>query len=232
MDNSRNKINKIIEELKKNKKIAGITLGVTIALIIGIIVAIIVKKDNNRIDDSLKGVFPESKEFVEISMGTYYEEKQKDYCKIKLPGNYYGWSMYLDKENVNKNFEMANSHELSYSVENGLLDKEEAIQQFHYSNFQLVEKETTDIYANIYTKEQITYDGMKSQMSGAVEIKEIGKNAFYSKGDKKYTDIDVTMYYKLTNDITLEVSYKGPMAEKLGVDKIAHRIYESIEVIK
>lgn len=223
---------KIIDYIKNNKKKAGIILGVTIVILMAIIIMSLVKNKGDKLDDSLKGVYPESKEFVEISMGTYYDEKQKDYCKIKLPGNYYGWAMYLNSENVNQNFDMANSHELAYSVENGLLDKEEAVQQFHYSNFQLVETNTTDVYANIYTKEQITYDGMKSQMSGAIEIKEIGDNAFYSKGDKKYTDIDVTMYYKLTDDITLEISYKGPMAEKLGVDKIAHRIYESIEVIK
>lgn len=222
-------------EKVKNKKVLGIILGITIVLLLALIIMLIKGKDNenNKKDyNALYEIFPEGNELVEIPLGTYYNEKQTDYCTIKLPKNYYGWSMYLSSENANENFEMATSHYLSDSIANGILEAEESIQQIHYSDSQLVEDDTTDIYANILTSEQITYEGMKTQMSGAVDIKEIEGKAFYCKGDKNYTDIDVTMYYKLTDDITLEVSYKGPLAEEVGIDKIARNLFKLIEVSK
>ena len=220
---------KLIEKIKNNK-ILGVIIGISIVLIIGLVIILTRGKNNKPVE--ITSIFPEGNEYVELELGTYFNEKQTDYCKIKLPGNYFGWAMYLDNDNSNKNFEMANSRFISDAVNNGLLEAEQAIQQFHYSNSQLVEENTTNIYANIFNSSQITYDGMKAQMSGAVDIKEIEGVAFYSKGDKKYTDIDVTMYYKLSDEITLEVSYKGPLAEEIGVDKIAHKLFELIEVIK
>lgn len=226
----------MIEKLK-DKKVLGIILGIVIVLLIALIIMLVRGKTNGEDEneiDALAGIFPNGSELVELNLGTYYNEKQADYCKIKLPENYYGWAIYLAADNSNQNFEMATSHFLSDSISNGILEQEEAIQQFHYSNSQLIDENTTttDIYATIFNPEQITYEGMKSQMSGAIDIKEIGDVAFYSKGDKKYTDIDVTMYYKLTEDLTLEISYKGPLADEIGVDKIANKLYDLIEVIK
>ena len=226
----------MIEKLK-NKKYLGILVGVVAVLFIAIIIGVINgvnKNGGGNGEKHLEGIFPNGEELAEFSMGTYYKDKQTKYCNIKLPGNYYGWAMYLTKDGANENFEMATSNFLSESINSGISKQEEAIQQFYYSNSQLVEEgqEKTEIYATIFKAEQITYEGMKSQISGATDIKEIGKLAFYNKGDKKYTDIDVTMYYKLDDEITLEISYKGPLAEEIGVDKIAKKLYDLIEVIK
>ena len=139
-----------------------------IILIIVIGGFLFLKSKNKPVDDIsefvLDDIYPESSNLTEITMGTYYDGIQTDYCKIKLPENYTGWAMYLSKENENINFEMANSHELSYSIANGLLDKEEAIQQLHYSNNHLVTDEATEIYANMFTSDQIIYEDMKLKM--------------------------------------------------------------------
>ncbi len=233
MDRARGlNMEKIKDFFKRRKKIVGITIGIVLIILI---IAIIFGEKNkvaltNR--DSLEMTFPGGSDLVEITMGTYYKDSQKDYCKIKLPGNYSGWAMYLTAENENINFEMATSQQLNEAIGNGLLEKEEAIQQFNYNNSGLVEGEQTDLFATIYTADQITYDGMKTQLSGATKVKEIGENAFYSKGDEKYTDIDFTMYYKLSDDVTLQLSYKGPSADEFGIEKIANYLYEQIEVIK
>lgn len=226
----------MIEKLKNNKYFA-IIVGVIIVLLVALIIGVIRGGNKNNIennDDNLAGIFPNGAELTEFSMGTYYNEKQTKYCNLKLPGNYYGWAMYLTSENTNVNFEMATSHFLSESINNGMLEQNEAVQQFHYSNSQTIKEgeATTDIYATIFKAEQITYEGMKAQISGATDIKEIDGVAFYNKGDKKYTDIDVTMYYKLDDEITLEISYKGPLAEEIGIDKIANKLFDLIEVIK
>ena len=216
--------------LKKiNYKYFGIGV-VVILLMCGVCLYIKNNSKNGGFGDNvLYNIYPDGSEVVELEMGTYFNEKQTDFCKIKLPGNYFGWAMYLSDNGENLNFEMANSHELGYSIENGLLKQEEAVQQFHYSNSHLGKEEVTDIYANIFTNDQITYDGMKKQTANAVEISDI---AFYSKGDKKYTDIDVTLYYRVNDDITLQISYKGPLAEQISVKTVANQLYELVEVIK
>ena len=136
--------------------------------------------------------------------------------------------MYLNNLNEQETFMVANSHKLSYSLEHGLLEQEEVIQQFYYSNEKLTKSDSTNIYATILTSEQINYEDMKKQTLNAKEISNI---SFYSVGDKKYTDLDITLYYKINDNIMLQISYKGPQTQKIGIEKIAYELYKSITKI-
>lgn len=202
---------------------------VVLLLIVGVCLVFVNKGKFNVIGkDVLYNVYPNGNKIVELEVGTYYKEKQSNYCKIKLPGNYSGWSMFLNSDDKNITFEMANSSELFYSIENGLLEQEEVVQQFYYSDKHLGKEKITEVFGNVFTDDQIKYENMKEQTVNAVEIKD---NAFYSEGDKKYTDIDITLYYRVNDNITLQLSYKGPLVEDIGVDAVAKQLYKCIEVI-
>lgn len=182
-------------------------------------------------DENLLGVYTGTGDICEIPMGTYFENAQKNYCKIKVPADYWSGSIYKDADMGQNIFEMSSGTELlSDALDNGLLEQGNSVQSLLINNPEL-DSECTTVTFTVYTPQECNFEELKTVFENVVEMKNTENQAFYYVDKSDYSMTDLILYYAVNENITLEVQYEGPLADELGLDQIAQNLYDIIEVI-
>ena len=182
-------------------------------------------------DKNLLGVYTGEGDICEVPLGTYFKNTQKDFCKVKVPSNYWSGAIYKDENMGQNTFEMSSGADLvSDALDDGLLEQGNSVQYLLINNPEL-DSECTTVIFTIYTPEECNFADVKNLFENVVELKNTENQAFNYVDESDYSVTDLILYYAVNENITLEVQYEGPLAKTLGLDQVAKNLYDIIEVI-
>ena len=178
---------------------------------------------------ALAGVYPEGDELAEIPMGTFSDEGQTDYCTVGIPLNYIGGAVSDFSLTENTSFEMfSGGDRVEFAIEEGLLETGNSISYVVISN---KASENTEIYFNLMSAEEATYENVKNMSIDYTEMGTDENPALYYVDESEYAFGDMRLVYSVNPDIMLVIDYAGPLYDELGIDTLAENLYNIIEVI-
>ena len=173
-------------------------------------------------------VYPLASELTALPMGTYHNKDQEEYCFVRVPLNYLCTASYHDKGSNSYVAKMAQGDgELQQALDRGLLKQKYSVQNITLTNPNLISPHTTITYG-IYIADNTDYDTLLSEYPNGVELQGTNNRAFYYVDESEYATTDLVLIYEINNKILLQAKYEGPMADIVGIDKIAYNIYNAV----
>lgn len=190
------------------------------------------KNETPENTDVLGGIYPEGDKLEELVMGTRVNGEQVEFCKVKVPSNFWIGAGYLNEEGYDNSFEMADGDdEVGEAISEGLLTGNDKIYTFFVNNGAFASP-TTTLTCGVYSSDQYSYEEIKA---GAKDYKVIGSGeteAFYHEDQSESPIADLVMSYKLGDKGMLQIGYIGPVSDEIGLDQLAQNIYDLITVIE
>lgn len=180
--------------------------------------------------DVLAGIYPEGDELEELVLGTRVNGEQTEFCKVKVPSNYWIGAGYLNEEGYDNSFEMANGDdEVGKAISEGLLSGTDKIYTFTVNNA-ILDSDTTYLTCAVYSSEEWNYEKLKEDTKDYKIIGSGETEAFYYEDHREAAISDMLMCYKLGDKGILQIGYIGPVSDELGLDQLAQSIYDLITV--
>ncbi|MBR5508470.1 MAG: hypothetical protein IKV59_00285 [Lachnospiraceae bacterium] len=179
--------------------------------------------------DALAGVYLNGGKLVSVPMGTYYQEGQMVFCNIKMPSDYVFSAIYtIDGEDETSNEEISGM-KLSLAEEKGLKNQQFASKWIHILS---AEKDATTLVWEVMTSDDATMENVTEYAKNEVEFGSQEHPAIYYVAHDEYATADLNVCYSINEDILLSISYEGPLADELGLEQLAHNLYDLVEVIE
>ena len=180
-----------------------------------------------EISGVIGGVYLGDGELATIPMGTCIDGEQVNLVNVELPLDDPFGASYVEEDGDGGNF-LNTSGTLATALELNFLDEPYVAQSIIIGNG------SDEI--NYYVCDNKSYLDMKSNIQTNDEYsdyKEIENGqAFYYVDNREYIKDDLRVVYNIKEDYYLLVTYRGPLAEKLGIDQLAQNICNLITVIE
>lgn len=186
------------------------------------------KEPEGASGEALCGVYLNGGSVADIEMGIYYEGVQTNFCTVKMPTEYIFGAVYTDESGQGLPISGTGSCTLQEALDKGAI--EEAENAFSFVNLVSFAEDRSNLMFRIETSEVRTMDDLKARVPDGVEFGTDAHPAYYfSDPDDEYEDLCVG--YQVNDSILLTVTYSGPLADELGLAKLAQNIYDLVEVI-
>ena len=173
------------------------------------------------------GVYLGDGELATIPMGTCIDGEQVNLINVELPLDDPFGASYVEEDGDGGNFSNT-SGTLATALELNFQEEPYAVQsvitgsgsdEIHYDVFK--NESYSDVQAYVQSNEEC---------SDYTEIE--NGQAFYYVDNREYMQDDLRVVYNIKEDYYLLVTYRGPLAEKLGIDQLAQNICNLITVIE
>ena len=184
--------------------------------------------------DALGGVYVDGDELTSIPMGTCIDGEQVDLINVEMPLNYIFGAGYIDADGESANFDYAHGNSiLSTALESNFQSEPYAIRSADAVG---MGNSDTTIYYTVVSNE--TFEDVKNIVKSCTDYVNYtestlnGNDYIYYVDEGQYSQSDLALAYNINDDTYLAVVYKGPLAEKLGIDQLAENICNLITVIE
>ena len=185
------------------------------------------------VSDVLGGVYVDGDELTSIPMGTCIDGEQVDLISVEMPLNYIFGAAYIDTDGEGTNFEHARGNStLSTALESNFQSQPYAIRE---ADAVATGNSGTIIYYTVVSNE--TFEDVKNIVKSGTDYVNYtestlnGNDYIYYVDEGQYSQSDLALAYNINDDTYLAVIYKGPLAEKLGIDQLAENICNLFTVI-
>lgn len=190
------------------------------------------KNEKPENTDVLGGVYPGGDKLEELVMGTRINGEQVEFCKVKVPSNYWIGAGYLNEEGYDNSFEMANGDdEVGKAISDGLLEQTGKIYTFYVTNANSA-GEDTQLRCKLYTADEWTYEQQKESRPEHKEIKNDKIEAIYYQSSGEGASGDMSVCCSMGDKGFLLVTFDGSVVDEFGADQIAQNICDLITVIE
>jgi hypothetical protein len=178
-------------------------------------------------DTVLAGVYLNGGSLETIPMGTYFQGNAEVFCRVKMPTQYLVAAGNMEEDGTDKTIEQASgSTVLKTALEDGLLDQGYVI----YDVYLLSAKEdASEVRFCVESADTFTWEELNESVSDAVTFGTEQHPAIYYE-EEGYEAADLLVGICLNEDAIISVSYKGPLAEQMGLEQLAQNIYDLVEI--
>ena len=179
--------------------------------------------------DTLGGVYIADGELTSLPMGTCINGEQVDLVNVEVPLEDIFAAGYVKDDESTAIFENAMGYSsLKTALELKFQEEPYAIQSV------ITGSGTDEIHYDVYN--DMTFSEMKEYVQSEADYTDYTETengqAFYYIDNGQYKQDDLRLVYDIDQNAYLLASYKGPLAESLGVDQLAQNICSLITIIK
>lgn len=174
--------------------------------------------------EEVNSVYPGETELVDLDMGA----AETAVCTIKVPLNYVLAGGYYDADGNEQTIEGVNSATTTVkdAMDAGIFSSGKILGFFTETS---LDGDQTMITAGMYDPNVMSWDDFKEYYSDA---KEIGDESvpgiyYYVQAISGQTP---AVAIKVSDDLTLQIVYEGPLKDKLGADVLAQELYNLVTV--
>lgn len=173
----------------------------------------------------------ENHEIIPVSMGTFCDGEQQEYCTVALPADYQFAASYTDENDVERSFVETGAVSLQEAKEEGILDAiqsgEEEISYLWLHSLDLEE----NFYFAVSASEADTLTAIKAYEDSGTDFGTAEHPAYwYTDEGNEYSAADIMIGYQINDSVTLNISYSGPLTDELGLDQLARELYSMVTV--
>lgn len=188
------------------------------------------KRENSKIinESNDNGIYPNTDSMVDVKMGAYDLDMQKELCSIKMPSNYrINSSLYMDEKGKQQSMPESNAKVLSEIINDGNIGNSEQI-----PNTILIEGEGGTYSFAIGKSNIVSAVSEKDYAPGGIDIVSNGTHNAYIHNSINHNYFDIVFVYDINNKWSLVVQYKGDLTNKISLQQFGQELYKTITTIE
>lgn len=189
--------------------------------------------DKESAEDVLAGVYLNGGDIKEVEMGTYYDDVQKKFCRIKMPSDYLFGVSYTDEEGERvaiSDLENDSIQDVIDAIDTGTIEGAE--NAFSAIYLRSLKEDSSNLNFLVRTSDSMTLNDLKERYPDGSEFGTEEQPAYYYVDPDEYADTDLCIGYQINENILLTMTYSGPLDEELGLEQLAQNMYDLVEVIE
>ena len=168
------------------------------------------------------GVYPSATGLIEVNMGV-----TEDICTFKVPVNYVLSGGYYDENSEEYIIQGLNS--ATTTVEEAMTAGSFSTENLAFFTMTSLDADETMITAAMYTPTIMSWDDFKSYYTEAKEIRDASAPGLVYHVEA-ISGQSLAVAIKVTDDVTLQIVYKGSLESEVGEDELAQRLYNLVTV--